>query len=237
MVVVNKLLYNKCVFKLKRRVKIKWGPDFAYAIGVIASDGYLNPDQKHIWISSAEEEMLLNFKQALRSTNKIGRYARGGEKEKRYFYFTFEDKIFYKFLNSIGITSAKSKTIKMVVVPDKYFGDFLRGLFDGDGSFYTFQDKRWPSSFGYQISFASASYDFVIWLKEKLTKLYGIKGFIRPGAGVFVIRYVKRDSIKLFLEMYKNKNKVLFLRRKYDKMNTVLLADRLYKKLKIAGVA
>src|SRR3989338_1090731 len=218
--------------QLKRKVKIGWTDNFAYAIGLIASDGSLHSDQKRIWFGSAEAEMLINFKEALGLDNKITRYARGGEKEKRYFCLTFGDKIFYQFLNSIGVTSAKSKTIQAVAVPKKYFPAFLRGLFDGDGSFYTFQDKRWPDSHGYQISFASASYNFVNWLKDKLTELYDVKGFIRPGAGVFNLRYVKRDTIRLASVMYgRNQDKeVLFLRRKYDKIIRTFAKDRLYKK-------
>src|SRR3989344_2694216 len=209
--------------QLKRKVKIGWTDNFAYAIGLIASDGSLHSDQKRIWFGSAEAEMLINFKEALGLDNKITRYARGGEKEKRYFCLTFGDKIFYQFLNSIGVTSAKSKTIQAVAVPKKYFPAFLRGLFDGDGSFYTFQDKRWPDSHGYQMSFASASFEFINWIKSTLSSLYKVKGFIRKGDGVFNIRYVKRDSIILSQVMYKNitANRGLFLRRKYDKITKV----------------
>ena len=219
--------------KLQNKVRLIWSSNFAYAIGLIASDGCLNSDQRHIWFSSAEEEMMLNYKKALELSNNIGRYARGGEKEKRYYCLTFGDKNFYQFLNRIGITSAKSKTIKSVCIPDEYFSDFLRGLFDGDGTFYTFQDKRWPNSHGYQISFASASRDFVTWLQGRLSNLYSVKGFLHRGVGVWDIRYVKGDSIKLYLAMY-NKNgaqRILFLRRKYDKITRVFSEDNLFKKL------
>ncbi|MEK7641076.1 MAG: hypothetical protein AAB389_03720 [Patescibacteria group bacterium] len=109
-------------------------------------------------------------------------------------------------------------------VPDKFFPDFLRGLFDGDGTFYSFWDKRWPNSFGFQLSFASASFDFVAWLKQKLTDLYNVKGFICKGAGVFNLRYVKGDSKELSDVMY-YQERALYLKRKYDKIKQIIGFD------------
>ena len=169
--------------------------------------------------------MIDNLKKSLKLKNKIGKYARGGEKEKRYYFVSFGDIFFYKFLNEIGLTSAKSKTIKSVRVPDSYFSDFLRGLFDGDGSFYTYWDKRWPNSFGFKLSFASASVNFVNWLKEKLTELYGVKGYFHKGAGVMNLEYTKGDTKKLFSIMY-HSNNILFLKRKYFKIKTAIEKDK-----------
>ncbi len=84
-------------------------------------------------------------------------------------------------------------------VPDEFFADFLRGLFDGDGTFYTYWDTRWPRSFVYKISFASASSDFIIWFKDRLTQLYRVKGYICKGDGVLNIQYTKGDSEKFLL--------------------------------------
>src|SRR3989344_5775322 len=216
---------------LQRKVKTEWGPNLAYAIGLITSDGNLSLDGRHMSLTSGEIEMVQNFKSALNLKNAIGKYAGGkGRINKKYFYIHFGDKVFYQFLNTIGLTSAKSKTIKSVSIPDDYFSDFIRGLFDGDGTFYTFQDKRWPNSYGYQISFASASSNFIVWLKDQLRTFYGVRGFIRLGAGVYNLRYVKNDSIKLFFTMYKkDRGPMLLLKRKYDKITNVLSKDRLFK--------
>lgn len=209
-------------------VKIQWSPNLAYAIGLIASDGNLHKDGRHILFKSADEELVLKYRSALGISNKIGKSARGGEREKRYFYTGFSSVAFQKFLNNIGITSAKSKTIKCVYVPNDFFADFLRGLFDGDGTFYHSWDKRWPRSFIFQVSFASASLSFMQWLKEKLTTLYNTKGFICRGAGVYNIRYFKGDSRKIFSAMYYNDG-LLFLNRKYDKMVKAFEYDKLLK--------
>lgn len=79
----------------------------------------------------------------------------------------FSDVLFHQFLISIGITPAKSKTIGIIKIPKKYFFDFLRGCFDGDGSFYSYYDKRWKSSFMFYLTLASASQDFINWIRKK----------------------------------------------------------------------
>ena len=168
--------------------------------------------------------MLQNFKKSLSLGNKIGKYARGEEKNKRYFYITFGDIFFYKFLEELGLHPAKSKTIKSVKIPDKFFRDFFRGLFDGDGSFYSYWDTRWPNSFGFKLSVASASLEFINWLKDRLTNLYEIKGYIHTGDGVYNLEYVKGDSRKLYEVMYHDAN-ILYLSRKYTKITTALRQD------------
>lgn len=213
--------------KPMKKVKARWSNNFAYAIGLIASDGNLSADGRHIYFVSVDLALVENLKNALKIDTEIFKHHRGGEKEKKYYVLSFGDVKFCRFLNDIGIHPAKSKTIKEVAIPSAYFSGFLRGLFDGDGTFYTFWDKRWPNSFGYKISFASASKTFVLWLKEKLTEKFQVKGFIRPGDGVFNLNYVKGDSRKLFSIMYPARlERALFLERKYNKIKLALEQDK-----------
>ena len=209
----------------KRKVKIEWSPAFAYGIGLLASDGFLNKDGRHIGMKTAERELIDNFKAAFGVQNKIGRSSRGGEVEKRYYHMSFGDVVFYQFLNSIGITNAKSKTIQKVQVPDKFFADFLRGIFDGDGTFYSFWDIRWPSSFVFQLAFASASIDFIGWLQNQSMRLFSVRGFVKKGDGVYNLTYFKNDTRKLFQAMYYKKD-LLFLSRKFRKIQEALDADQ-----------
>jgi len=215
------------LYKLQRKIKIKWSSNFAYAIGLISSDGWLMSDERHIGFGSKEIELIEKFKEALSLTNKIIESAFHKKINKTYFIIRFGDKLFYKFLNKIGLTHAKSKTIKSVKIPKKYFPDLIRGLFDGDGTFYSYWDKRWTKSFGFKLSFASASLDFIEWLKEQLTELYGVKGYIHKGKGVFSLEYVKGDSKSLFRIMYHRQN-MLYLKRKYDKMRMTIEQDEIF---------
>lgn len=211
--------------QLKRKVNIKWSHNFAYAIGLIASDGWLSSSGRHIGFTSKEVELIESFKKALQLKNKVTVCTSKKPPYRKWFVVQFGDKIFYQFLNRIGLNRTKSKTIKSVKIPNKFFADFTRGLFDGDGSFYSYWDKRWPNSFGFKLSFASASLDFIEWLKNRLTQLYKVKGYIHKGDGVFNLEYVKGDSKKLFSIMYREKN-ILYLKRKYKKVKTALNQDK-----------
>jgi hypothetical protein len=132
--------------KPKGRVKIRWSPDFAYAIGLIATDGNLSANKRTINFTSKDECLVILIKKCLGVSNKITHKARGGETVKKYSVIQIGDVIFYRFLESIGLTTKKSKTISSINIPDKYFLDFLRGHFDGDGTFYSYWDRRWKSS-------------------------------------------------------------------------------------------
>jgi len=47
--------------KKKGGVKIKWSSNFAYAIGLLASDGCLSSDGRHIILTSRDREQLENY--------------------------------------------------------------------------------------------------------------------------------------------------------------------------------
>src|SRR4051812_42197880 len=113
--------------KPKGKVKIKWSPNFAYAIGLIATDGNISSNGRHIVFTSKDKEQILNFLKSLDIKAKIGISLSSAKK--KCFRVQIGDVLFHQFLQSIGITSAKSKTIGKILLPDKYFFHFLRGVF------------------------------------------------------------------------------------------------------------
>ena len=115
-------------------VKIKWSANFAYAIGLLVSDGNLSPDGRHIVFVSKDLELVSLYQKALSIDIHIGKKSNGSNNEKLYYVVQYSDTLFYKFLLEIGLMPNKSKIIKKVLVPDNYFFDFLGGEFDGDGS-------------------------------------------------------------------------------------------------------
>lgn len=195
--------------------KIIWTENIAYAVGVIASDGNLSKSRKRVQLKCADFELVSNLKKSLNIKEDIK--TTKTKTGRTHYYIMFTQPAFYDFLISIGIGPKKSHSIKHVLVPKKFFNDFLRGLFDGDGTFYTFWDTRWKNSFGYQISFSSASKAFISWLKKENTKNFSVKGFIRKGKNVYNLRYVKGDTRNLFKMMYYDKRS-LSLARKRVKM-------------------
>lgn len=210
---------------MRNTVDVTWRPELAYVLGLITSDGYLHSQTRRIGFVSKDRELVEIFKKTLDIKNPIYLQGRGGDATKRYSVVTFKSKQFHDFLQQLGITPAKSKIIRSVRVPDELFGDFLRGLYDGDGTFWTEWDTRWPKSFVYHLGFTSASRRFIDWLKERLTNLYGVKGYVAVGKGAYTIRYVKGDSRRLYEKMYGDKE-VLRLQRKYQKITDALDFDR-----------
>jgi len=197
------------------KVKIQWSAKFAYAIGLIATDGNLSTDKRHINFTSKDIDLIRLFKDSLELTNKIGKKARGGEKEKRYFQLQFGDRNFYDFLLRLGITHAKSKTIGILNIPDNYFADFLRGCIDGDGSIGVFKhpESRHPQL---RTRLYSASMPFLQWVKKEILDNVNIKtGWIEKSIRAFALIYAKEDSIKLLNFIY-YPGVEFYLKRKYN---------------------
>lgn len=206
--------------------EIKWTPKFTYAIGLLTTDGNLSKDGRHIDFTSNDIQLVKTFKKCMSLTNvKIGTKT-SGSMGKRYPRIQFSNTKLYKWLLDIGLTPNKSKTIGALKIPDKYFFDFLRGCFDGDGTIYSYWDQRWHSSFMFYIVFASASLNFLQWLQEKSKELCGVKGHIaHSGNGTFLLRYAKQEGLILFNKMFYSNN-IPFLQRKYKKAQKIFQINK-----------
>ncbi len=196
------------------KVRITWTPNFAYAIGLIATDGSLSKDGRHINFTSKDLVLVESFRECLGLNNKIGRKTREKEQEKKYFQIQFGDKNFYEFLLSLGLTPAKSKTLGTLNIPSSCFADFLRGCIDGDGNIGI---HRHPESQHLQlrVNLTSASKIFLEWMKERIKIEINIAGgWIYTYGNMHVLSYGKSDSIKLLKFMY-YPNVEFYLARKY----------------------
>ena len=207
--------------KLKGDAIIKWSPNFAYAIGLIATDGCLGRDGAYIDLTSKDLEQINNFKKCLGITAKIGYKISGSGHISRRIQFRNEE--FYSFLVGIGLTPSKSKTIGKVKVPKQYFFDFLRGSFDGDGTFYSYLDKRWKSSFMFYTEFICASQDHINWIRETINENLEVTGHVTTNSNNICkqLKYAKSDSLKVLRKMYYSPN-VICLSRKRLKINKIL---------------
>lgn len=197
----------------KNTVKTRWSRSFAYAVGLIAADGNLSSDGRHINLTSKDREVVEVFKTCLKLSNKIGKKSRGGEQEKKYYVIQFGDKNFYEFLLSIGLTPAKSKTISRVNVPRRFFPDFLRGCFDGDGNIdvHAHPESRHPQI---RARLSSASNAFLYWIKDELAAILKLKGGWVETYKASVLNYGKEDAIVLFRYIYRD-SKATRLERKF----------------------
>ena len=209
------------------KIKIEWSPDLAYAIGLIATDGCLYKDGRHLAFISKDLQLVKTFNKCLGLKVKIAKKQGGFKKDTYSYWVQFGDVVFYRFLVSIGLTPAKSKTIGPLEVPNKYFFDFLRGSFDGDGSFYSYWDKRWASSFLFYLSFSSASLRHLTWLRKVIKELIGVKGHISDSsnAGAWQLKYAKTEAALIFKKIYHSPG-IPRLDRKFKKVYNALAVDR-----------
>lgn len=208
--------------KPSKFITTNWNENLAYAIGLFTADGCLSGDKRHLEFNSKDKEQVERFKKCLNLNNKIAKKARDNKKIKKYYRIQFGSIQFYKFLESIGLTSKKSKVLQKLKIPKKFFPDFLRGLFDGDGSFGTFNHPE-SQYLQLRIRFASASPVFVRWLYRKIKKEINTKGFITKRQRDEILTYGINDSLKIINFMYYLPN-VICLSRKFQKIK-LSLAD------------
>ncbi len=197
----------------------------AYVLGFFAADGSMLKNKRgghFIEFHITDREVIESIKTALGSGHKISSRAATAN-WKTLYRLQIGSKEIYADLEQLGFSQAKSKKMRLPMIPKKYLGDFVRGYFDGDGNIYFKQhhaadrkNLRWVFS----SRFTSGSKLFLSDLHEELSSImHG--GFIvakRNGENVsgYDLVFSHNDSVALFQLMYNNGSCNLFLTRKYD---------------------
>jgi hypothetical protein len=208
--------------KAKILINTKWSANLAYALGLLATDGCIGKDGLWVDLTSKDKEQLENFNRCLGINIKIG--LKTGNSANKAWRVQMKNKLFHNFLVSIGFTPRKSATIGKIAIPDKYFLDFLRGCFDGDGYTFSYWDPRWKSSFMIYTGFVSASKPFLLWIREEIEKRLRINGHVTSAKKkniYYQLKYAKHDSLKLLKKIYSRKDSV-YLKRKKLKIDKAL---------------
>jgi hypothetical protein len=101
-------------------------------------------------------------------------------------------------------------------IPDEYFFDFLRGHHDGDGSFYSYYDPRWKKSFMFYLIFISASPAHVLWTRESLERILGVRGHIgtSKSSKVQQLKYGKKEALLVLKRMYRKPDDICLKRKR-----------------------
>ena len=217
--------------KPKGAINVVWSANFAYAIGLLVTDGCLSKDGRHIDFTSKDLDQINNFQKCLGINLKIGK--KNNSRGSSAFRVQIGDVLFYKFLQEIGLAQAKSLILNEIKVPEIHFFDFLRGCFDGDGSSYSYWDPRWKSSFMFYVEFSSASKLFIYWIMGEIKKKVGVMGIITKSKSknpCYLLRYAKKSGLEIIKKMYYNPN-VVCLPRKLKKIKKTLKIDKKQQKL------
>ena len=192
---------------------VKWSHGFTYAIGLLTTDGNLSKDGRHFDFTSKDIQLIRTFKVCLNLDCKISTKT-NGHSDRKYYRVQFSNIRLYKYLLRIGLIPNKTKKIREIKVPKKYFFDFLRGHFDGDRSCFSFWDKRWPNSFMFYTYFTSSNLPHLEWLQNQINKLLNTTGSINKSTRIWQLQYTKKDSQKLWKRMYYKKNLPCLLRKR-----------------------
>jgi hypothetical protein len=191
---------------------IEWSPAIAYAVGLIATDGCLYRDGRHIAFVSKDEEQMRTFLNCIERPHlryHLAQSSTGGWA----FRVQVSHVVLYRWLISIGLTPRKSLVLGALDVPPAHLFSLVRGLLDGDGSIYTGvhrpTKRRYPSYWYERLStsFLSASPTHVEWLRGRLRDVLQIDGSVEvrqreDRTTMFRLKYAKRESLVLLANLY-----------------------------------
>ncbi len=194
----------------------------AYVLGFIVADGCLVEHKNGyncLNITNKNKSILENILKIMNSSHKISVKSRGHGSNLEYFQMQIRDRTIYDDLLKLGLTPRKSKTIRMPNIPSEFFGDFVRGCFDGDGTVTVWQDPRWKHPWQMRARFFSGSLNFLNDMQKSLRERFGLtKGSIQQLRRVYVLCYSIADCVKLYILIYNNiDSKPLFLKSKLGK--------------------
>lgn len=213
--------------KPKRKVKIEWSANFAYAIGLLATDGNVSSSGRHVSLVSKDIEQIENLQTCLGIRRKVG-IVYSGYNGAPAFRIQIGSVELHRFLRSIGMHPAKSKTMESLAIPDDFFFDFLRGVIDGDGHSYSYMDPRWRSSFMFYVGISSAAPVFLSWIQETCRRLIGIQGHISKSvrSSCAQLRYAKAEAVILVGKLYVSEGAVCLSRKKLKIMAALCIMGR-----------
>lgn len=207
---------NNRKYKINENFFKNWSGDMAYVLGLWFADGYLNLKKGFfsITLHKKDKKLLYRIRKSMQSNHKI-RIQKNASTLNIYSIKIIEA------IKILGGTPCKSLIIKFPSIPKKYFPDFLRGLWDGDGCIcYNKHDKYYISTF------VSGSKNFAYELFNNLKQILNTKGSVTPFKNknqsntYYRLYFNKNDTIKIGKYMYSSISKdSLFLSRKMNRFN------------------
>ena len=194
-----------------------------YVLGFFVADGciILNKNRKKnpftFNITSVDLEHLYKIKKVLESEHKISN--KFGSSGNLAHQIQFRNSVLADDLMKLGIFPRKTYNLSQIKIPDKYFSDFTRGFFDGDGTVYIYKVNGTPQI---KVGFISTSFSFLTEFNKQLCKNLKIpiklihKTIDRRGKNKMIqfnIYFYIDDCERLYKFIYKNAS--IFLDRKY----------------------
>lgn len=181
----------------------------AYVLGFFAADGNMIENRRgahFIAFYSNDKAMLIRVRSTLGSDHKIGKRIYRKQWAVNY-QLQMGSKEMFADLMDLGMTPAKSNTLRLPKVPACYQSDFVRGYFDGDGCIYfnrlKYADRKNPRH-AFMTKFTCGNRSFLEELHGLLKRNGVVGGVIQDkwAKRGFDLTLSHRDSLALFHFMY-----------------------------------
>jgi len=195
-----------------RTLPLEWSDTMAYVVGLMATDGCLSGDRRHLFFDSNDRQLVEVFLTCLGRANRYRTVkTRTGND---HFQAAFGDVDFYRWLLQVGLTPRKSLTMGAVHVPDEFIIPFARGLFDGDGHLANFTHaptRVTAPAYRYErlwLYFNCGSRAHLEWLRERLKTLLDLDSYLevlkaRPDKNEFYrLKLGNRASVRMLTAFY-----------------------------------
>lgn len=181
-------------------------PNKAYYLGWAFSDGNVSGTSYRLRLNKKDIDILKKFSIAIKSNYPIYDRDKGENKE-----IVLSHRKIVADLYKLGCVPNKTFCLTFPNIDSYYIWDFIKGLFDGDGSYICTEKTK-------KIGFVSASKDFIHELSNILRN-YNINQtpYYSKHGNYYRIEITSKKGIKEFLN-YILKTQSDFLDRKYKKM-------------------
>lgn len=210
-----------------------------YIFGLYTADGNLTKNNFCISLSSQDEQILSDIRDAIIPNKKLyitkSCVNKAGIKSVQMTRLCFMSKHIAQKLTSLGFGKNKTYLTKNIkgLIPKRYFPDFVRGFFDGDGCISTSQSiTRHKLKSGEIKEYKSISLIFNIVsrddsilkdIQEMFKQYYDISLNIYPDSrGNYLIATSSRKQIEKIFQIIYPVNCQLKLNRKYNKFKNII---------------
>lgn len=203
----------------------EWDPSMAYLLGLIYADGSLEDSPyirgKYLRFSSTDLELVTTLKKLIEAEHPITELPSPTSRHQQRYFIRIGSHWLYNQLEKLGLTPKKSLTMRLPLIPSEFFGDFVRGYFDGDGCVYvekTSKEGGVTQIRRLQTIFVSGSKQFLIEMGKELQSVLALQSIpLNTHHRAFELRYSTSASIKIFKLLYRTTSPEAKLERKFAK--------------------
>lgn len=203
---------NQRKYKINDNYFDKLNPTNVYLMGFLAADGSIQKDGGiKIGLSSVDKPFLEHIRQELNSTYPIRDYqTKEGFNVSE---FIFRSEKIKNILGEYGIVNNKTFSLTFPKnLPQEYWVDFIRGYWDGDGTFCKTGQYCRASLCGHNQQFLQE----IVNTLELKYNIPAVKIQKDKRGNVYYFQYSQNSANKLY-ELFYSSHPALYLMRKYEK--------------------